>query len=106
MTKDKGEGLVFRPGGAGRLLNDAGEDLTDDERALLLALISVDAEAGKGVAEKEQPALDKLKSQMEGYDVEALAQAAKHVVTAKPRQDRTVDWPELKRGRSRRSAEE
>jgi hypothetical protein len=108
--KEKPEETVFQPGGARRLLEDQGENLTDDERALLLALISVDAEAGKSLGDEGQLALEKLRSQLEdydkGYDVDALTEAAKHMVTAKPKKDRKVEWPELKRRRKPRSAEE
>lgn len=104
--KGKPEETVFQPGGARRLLEGQGENLTDDERALLLALISVDAEAGKSLGDEGDPALEKLRSQMEDYDADALAQAAKHLVKAKARKGRKLEWPELKRGRGRRSAEE
>jgi hypothetical protein len=106
MAKDKeeGEDSVFRPGGARRLLNGSEEDLTDDERALLLALIGVDTETGKSLEEKDHAALDKLKAQVKGYDAEELAQAVKHIVTAEPRESRKLEWPELKRGRGRRSS--
>jgi hypothetical protein len=106
MTKDKREEPVFRPDGARRLLEGGGEDLTDDERALLLALIGVDAETGKGLEEQEHAALDKLKAQVEGYDAEELAQAVKHVVTAKSREAKKLEWPELKRRRGGRSSTE
>jgi hypothetical protein len=104
--KDKQERPVFRSGGASRLLEDSGEDMTDDERALLLAMIGVDTEAGRSLEESEHAALDRLKAQVEDYDADELAQAVKHIVTAKPRESRKLEWPKLKRGRSRRSPEE
>jgi len=107
MTKDKREKPVFRPGGGRQLLEGGGEDLTDDERALLLALASVDIEAGGSLDARDRAALDKLKTQVEHYDAEALARAVKHMVTAKAKEDRKLEWPELKRRpRKRRSAEE
>ena len=102
-AKDRQEEPVFRPDGARRLL-EVGEGLTDDERALLLAVIGADAEAGRGLDEDERTALDKLKAQVEGYDTQELAQAVKHMVTAKPRKGHKLRWPELKRGRGGRSA--
>ncbi|HEY67505.1 MAG TPA: hypothetical protein G4N97_04455 [Thermoflexia bacterium] len=104
MLKDEqGEEQVFRTGEAHRLLEAEGEGLTDDERALLLALVSVDAEAAGGLDEETRAALDKLKTQIEGYDVEELAQAVKHLVMAKPRKGRKLEWPELQRKRRKRS---
>jgi hypothetical protein len=93
---------VFRPGGAGRLLDNSESDLTDDERALLLALAGVDAEAGGSLDAQERVALDKLKDQVEGYDAEELTQAVKHLVTAKSRGNQRLEWPGLKRGRGKR----
>lgn len=80
--------------------------MTDDERALLLALAGVDAQAGKSLAEEDHAALDKLKTQVQGYDADALTEAVTHMVTAKPREGRKLEWPELRRGKSRHSAEE
>jgi len=104
MAENRRGEPVLSPGGARRLL-EGREDLTDDERALLLALASVDAEAGRSLDENERAALDELKAQMEGYDAEELAQAVQHMVTAKPRKGRRLKWPALKRGHGRRSAD-
>ena len=81
--------------------------MTDDERALLLALVGVDtAQAGQSLTEQDHAALDRLKAQVQDYDTDALSQAITHVVTAKPREDRKLEWPELRRGKDRDSAEE
>ena len=105
-TKDEQERPVLSPGGASRLLEGSGEDMTDDERALLLAMIGVDTEAGRSLEESEHAALDRLKAQVEDYDADELARAVRHMVTAKPRGSRKLEWPKLKRGRSRRSPKE
>jgi hypothetical protein len=105
-AKDKQERPVFRPGGASRLLESIGEDMTDDERALLLAMIGVDAEAGGSLEESEYAALDRLKAQVEDYDADELTRAVEHMVTAKPRESRKLKWPKLKQGHSKRSPEE
>jgi len=102
-SKDKGKRPVFQPGGASRLLKDSG-DMTADERALLLALIGVDAEVGRGLEDRDRAALDELKAQVEGYDADELTQAVKHMVKAKPRDSQQLEWPDLKRGRGKRSS--
>ena len=102
-AKEKSDKPIFRPGAASRLLERSGEDMTDDERALLLALIGVDAEVGRGLEEKDHAALDELKAQVEGYDADELARAVKHMITAKPRDSKKLEWPDLKRGRGGRS---
>jgi hypothetical protein len=102
MTADtKQEGPVLRPGGIHRLLEDGGEDLTDDQRALLLALVTVDAESGRSLEEEERAALDELRAQVQDYDVDQLAQAVEHMVKAKPRKAQKLKWPSFKRERGR-----
>jgi hypothetical protein len=105
-AKDKGEKPVFRPGGVSRLLDDRGKDMTDDERALLLALVGVEAQAGQSLTEQDHAALDRLKEQVQEYDADALSQAIAHVVTAKPSEDRKLEWPDLRRAKDRDSAGE
>ncbi len=97
MTEDKQKGQVFNPEGISRLLAEGGgEDLNDDERALLLALIGAETATGRELSEEERAALDKLKTQVEGYDAEDLTRAVRQMVTAKPRDSRKLKWPKLK----------
>ena len=98
MAKEKKES-VLQPKGIKKLLKDGGKKLTDDERALLLALATVDAD---NLSEQEREALDKLKDQVKSYDAEALTQAIEQMVTAKPVEDRKLEWPELKGRRKKR----
>jgi len=103
--------MVFNPEGIRRLLEEGGgEELNDDERALLVALVSADTETGTTLTERERAALDKLSSQVEGYDAEELVQAVKHMVTSQPREERKVKWPKvqwpsLKRGKGQPAEE-
>ena len=100
MTADtKQEGPVLRSSGIHRLLEDGGEDLTDDQRALLLALVTADAESGRSLEDKERAALDELRAKVQDYDVDQLAQAVEHMVKAKPRKAQKLKWPSLKRER-------
>jgi hypothetical protein len=90
---------ILRPEGIQKLLQGGGKKLTDDERALLLALAEVDADS---LSEEERAALEKLKTQVKGYDTEKLAQAVEHMVTAEPVAGKKIEWPELKGRRKRR----
>lgn len=101
MAKRKRESIL-RPQGVQKLLKGGGKRLTDDERALLLALTEVDA---ANLSEEERAALEKLRTQVKGYDTEELAQAVEHMVTAEPVEGRKMEWPELKDRRKRRSRE-
>ena len=105
MAKVEHRKPVLSPDGVRNLLKDGGESLAQDERALLLAMLSVDAETGEGLSEEECAALDRLMARLEGYDAGELAQAVKHLVTAKSRTDRKLEWPELKRGRRKHSGD-
>jgi hypothetical protein len=89
---------VFNSEGIHRLLAEGGgEDLNDDERALLVAMIGVDTATGRELSEEERAALDKLKAQVGDYDAEGLAEAVKHMVTSQPRESRKLEWPTLGR---------
>jgi hypothetical protein len=93
-SKSKEQGRsVFRPEGAEQL---QGENLDDDQRALLLALAGVEAERGSGTA-ADQDALEELAAQIEGYDTAELQAAIHHLVNAKAKAERKMDWSELKR---------
>jgi len=96
MARDEqGEG-VLRRGGARHLLEGGAEELTDDQKALLLALIEVNAGT---LNEEERAALSKLGEDLEGYDAQELTRAVQHMVKAEPLEGRRLEWPELKRKR-------
>lgn len=105
--KDKQEGPVFNPEGIRRLLREGGgEELNDDERALVLALVEADTETGRNLSDEERAALEKIKAQVEGYDPDELVQAVRHMVTSQPREGQKLAWPELKRQRRKRDSSE
>ena len=85
---------ILKDGGIKRLLKDGGKHLTDDERALLLAIIELDADK---LNEEERAALDKLKKHVKSYDTEELERAVDHMLNAKAKNNRKMDWPDLKR---------
>ena len=98
MSKRKQES-VFNPEGVKKLLKGGGKKLTDDERALLVAMAQVEAD---NLSEEEREAVEKLRGQVEGYDPDELSRAVEHMVSAKAKKGRKLKWPELKRRRSRR----
>jgi hypothetical protein len=88
--------------GARWLLEGGGKDLTDDERALLLAMIAVDAE---NLNEEYLAAVDKLKAQVKDYDTNELVQAvAAHLPAQEdhraPRQPPMALCPRLAQSRA------
>jgi hypothetical protein len=98
--KEEKRRSIFRPEGTEHL---EGEQLDDDQRALLLALVSVDTERGDGDA-GDAAALETLADQIEGYDAEELQAAIHHLVNAKAQEERKLDWPELRRRKDRSSS--
>ena len=106
MTEEK-KSSIFNPDGVRKLLEEGGgRELNDDERALLLALVGVETEMGSTLSEEELAAVEKLKSQVESYDPEALVQAVKHIVTSQARDGETQEWPELKEERRKHRVSE
>jgi hypothetical protein len=110
MTEEKKGGQenetrpVFNPEGVRRLLEaGGGEDLNDDERALLLALVGAERAAGRELSGDEMAALEKLRSQVEGYDIDELTQAITHMVGSESRESRKMKWPDVKIGRRKKS---
>jgi len=96
ITVDEDQG-VFRKGSAGRILAIESTGLSNDDRALLVALGRVEAASGVELSAEDETVLKELEGQLTGYDAEELARAVTHVVTTKPRKGRKLDWGELKR---------
>jgi hypothetical protein len=83
--------------GKARWLLDGGiEKLDDEERALLLALVSLEADTGRTLTQEEQEALDKILTRT-GMDGEDISRAVKHMVEAEPTKRQRLDWSELKK---------
>ncbi len=97
MENTEQEKSALSSNGVRKLLADKGASLTNDERALLLALLSVDAETGGTLTGQDRTAMDELMTGLDEYDADELTQAVKQLVTAKSRPDRKLEWPELKR---------
>ena len=98
MAKEKQE-TVFNPKGVKKLLRGGGKKLTDEERALIVAMAEVEA---ANLSEDEREAVEKLRDQVEDYDPDELSRAVEHMMSAKAKKGRKVKWPELKRRRQRR----
>jgi hypothetical protein len=98
MAKQKQE-TVFNPKGVKKLLRGGGKKLTDEERALIVAMAEVEA---ANLSEDEREAVEKLRDQVEDYDPDELSRAVEHMMSAKAKKGRKLKWPELKRRPSRR----
>ncbi len=88
MTK---KDSLFVAGKAQWLLENAPK-LPPDERALLLAMLELDVQAGRVLTPEERAALDALAAQTEGFDPAEIERATKHMVEAEPTR-KVADWP-------------
>lgn len=89
------EQSVMAEGKARWLLDGGIDQLDEDERALLLALVRLEADTGRALTDEEQEALDQIAARGE-LDGEGIARAVKQMVEAEPRKNRRQDWSALK----------
>jgi hypothetical protein len=93
MTK---QDTLMVAGKARWLLEGGIDELDEGERALLLAMASLDADTGRLVTAEEREAIDQIIARA-GVGGEEIAQAVKHMVEAKAHKNRRLDWSALKR---------
>jgi hypothetical protein len=87
---------LMSAGKARWLLEGGLEKLSDEERALLLAIVSLDADTGRTLTDEEKQALDALVARA-GGEGEEISRAIKHMVEAKPKKRSDLDWSDLKK---------
>jgi len=92
------------PPGAIRRLLERLPDLSEDERALLLALTQLDQEIGRPLSPEEQQLLQRLAASLEGYDPEEIRAAIRRLVQSRPQRP-AESWPGDLRRRLRRRLE-
>ena len=82
---------VFMAGKARWLLDNV-QQLSPEQRALLLAVANLDIESGHKLTSEERAALDKLSAQAEGFDPKEIEKAVHHMVEAKSKR-KVIEWP-------------
>ena len=88
---------LMDPGKARWLLEGGSAQLSDGERALLLALARLEEEMGRPVTPEERAALEKLAAEAHAFDPAEIAQAVDWMVSAKSQKERQLDWSELRK---------
>ncbi len=83
---------LFAAGKARWLLQNA-DKLSEDERALLLAIVELEKSAGREVTPEEQKALDKLAAKAGDYDPGEIAEAVNRMMTAEATHHPVDEWP-------------
>jgi hypothetical protein len=86
---------VMAAGKARWLLEGGVEKLDEEERALLVALVSLEADTGRALTAEEKEALDQIVARA-GVDGEEIARAVKHMVEAETKKEHQLDWSALK----------
>ncbi len=77
------------------------QSLSEDERALWLALAELDQEIGRPLPLEEQQLLQRLAASLQGYNPEEIRAAIRHLVRSQP-QGPSEAWPKELRRRLRR----
>jgi len=86
---------VMAAGKARWLLEGGVDKLDEEERALLLALVSLEADTGRTLNAEEKEALDQIVARV-GVNGEEIARAVKHMVEAETKKEHHLDWSALK----------
>lgn len=93
-TADKQE--LFRPGKAEWLRKEGGQSLDGDQKALLLALMQLEAASGRELTPEETQTIESLGEQLPDNTTEQLRQAMQRLVQSPTDPDRKISWPKLK----------
>ncbi len=91
MSESK-SGSVFAAGKAKWLLKNA-EKLSEDERALLLAIIALEKDTGRELTPEEQKAIDELSAKTGDFRPDDIIDAVNQMVTAETTRHPVDEWP-------------
>lgn len=91
MDKPRPDSL-FAAGKAKWLLKNI-DKLSEEERALLLAIAELEKDTGRQVSAEEQQALDKLADKLGGFNPTDIADAVNQMVTAETKRHPVDEWP-------------
>lgn len=78
--------------GKARWLLENMQQLSAEQRALLLAVADLDVESGCQLTAEERAAVDQLSAQADGFDAQEIERAVRHMVKAKSKR-KVIEWP-------------
>jgi predicted outer membrane protein len=93
VTENQDETVFREAGGKARWLIQHADELDEDQRALLLAMVELDKEVGRTLTEEEHAALDKLAAEMRGFDPAGIQGAVQKMVEGEAKRQPVQDWP-------------
>ncbi len=95
---------LFVAGKAKWLLQNA-DKLSEDERALLLAIAALEKDTGRLISPEEREALDKLAAQItetDGFNPDEIVSAVNQMMTAETKRHPIDEWPSAIRKKIKR----
>jgi len=96
MTDDE-LNTVFNPGQVEWVRKKAAQDLDEDQRALLLAMVQLEAEIGHELPPDERSATAALAGQLDGFDAQEIQKAIAKIVNQPADPNRKTSWSELRK---------
>jgi hypothetical protein len=83
---------VFSAGKARWLIQHI-DELDEDARALLLAMVELDKEIGRQLTDEERAAVEKLGADTQGFGADKIQHAVQQMVGAQAKHQPAVEWP-------------
>ncbi|MCJ7550547.1 MAG: hypothetical protein MUQ30_12800 [Anaerolineae bacterium] len=96
MTDDELH-TVFNPGQVEWVRRKAAQDLDEDQAALLLAMVQLEAEIGHELPPDERSAIETLAGQLDGFDALEIQKAIAKMVNQPADPNRKTSWSELRK---------
>ena len=93
MTEDQDEATLNDAGGKTHWLIQHIAELDEGERALLLAMVELDKQAGRTFTEQERAALDKLAAETHDFSAVEIQDAVQKMVEGKAKRQPAQGWP-------------
>jgi hypothetical protein len=93
VTDGQDEAALNEAGGKTQWLIQHIAELDEGERALLLAMVALDKEAGRALTDEEHAALDKLAAETHDFSAVEIQDAVQKMVEGKAKRPASKDWP-------------
>ena len=93
MTENQDETVFREAGGKAHWLIQHIDELDEDQRALLLAMVELDQEVGRTLTDEERAALKKLAAETHDFSAVEIQDAVQKMVGGEAKRQPAQDWP-------------
>ena len=93
MTENQDETVFREAGGKARWLIQHIDELDEDQRALLLAMVELDQEVGRTLTDEERAALEKLAAETHDFSAVEIQDAVQKMVEGEAKRQPVQGWP-------------